>query len=57
MGMILNDRAWRALVDEDIEWLMSQPPTLERDHIRDCLLWLREHKPTAPAEPTKEVKS
>jgi hypothetical protein len=40
----LNQSAWEQLVDEDIEWLLTQPRTLERDHIADLLHWARENK-------------
>ena len=33
MGMILNAEALRKLLDGDLEWLLKQPRTLERDHI------------------------
>lgn len=44
MSLRLNKQAWEKLIDEDIDWLMRQPHSLERWHIRDCLLWLRKHK-------------
>ena len=37
MGMIVNREAYQKLIDEDIEWLMKQPRTLERDHIVSVL--------------------
>lgn len=33
MGTTLNRHAYQRLIDEDIEWLLKQPRTLERDHI------------------------
>ena len=33
MGMMVNREAYQKLIDEDIEWLMKQPRSLERDHI------------------------
>lgn len=44
MPCTLNMRAYRKLFDEDLEWLAQQPRTLERDHIEDCLRWMRDHK-------------
>jgi hypothetical protein len=42
----LSRKAYKQLFDEDIEWLLQQQPrTLERDHIRDCLIWLRDNRP------------
>ena len=35
--MIVNSEAYRKLVREDIEWLLRQPRTLERNHIRQIL--------------------
>ncbi len=37
--MILNRAAYQRLVDEDLEWLLTQPRTLERDHIEQTLRW------------------
>lgn len=45
MAGILNRSAYQQLFDEDIEWVLKQPRTLERDHVVDCLRWLREHRP------------
>ena len=45
MAGILNRPAYQQLFDEDIEWLLKQPRTLERDHIVECLRWLRCHRP------------
>ena len=36
MGMI-NKKAYQKLIDEDIEWLLKQPRSLERDHIVSVL--------------------
>ena len=33
MGMMINREAYQKLIDEDIEWLMKQPQSLERVHI------------------------
>ena len=33
MGTMMNRDAYQKLVDENIEWLMKQPRSLERDHI------------------------
>lgn len=33
MGTTLNRHAYQRLIDEDLEWLLKQPRTLERDHI------------------------
>ena len=37
MGMKVNREAYQKLIDEDIEWLMKQPRSLERDHIVSVL--------------------
>ena len=37
MGMIVNREAYQKLIDEDIEWLLKQPRSLERDHIISVL--------------------
>ena len=44
MSLTLSKQAWEKLIDEDIEWLMKQPRTLERWHIHECLLWLKKNK-------------
>ena len=33
MGTKLNRRAYRQLIQEDLDWLESMPRSLERDHI------------------------
>lgn len=35
----MNRWAYEKLIAEDLEWLMAQPRTLERDHIADVLRW------------------
>ena len=37
MGMMVNSEAYQKLIDEDIEWILKQPRTLERDHIVSVL--------------------
>ena len=37
MGMKVNREAYQKLIDEDIEWLMKQPRSLEHDHIVSVL--------------------
>ena len=37
MGMMMNRTAYQKLIDEDIEWLLKQPRTLEREHIHAIL--------------------
>ena len=37
MGMKVNREAYQKLIDEDIEWILKQPRTLERDHIVSVL--------------------
>ena len=37
MGMKVNREAYQKLIDEDIEWLLKQPRSLERDHIISVL--------------------
>lgn len=50
MAGILSQAAWQKLIDEDIEWLLSQKRTLEREHIHELLKWLRENKPKSKHE-------
>ena len=38
MGTKVNRAAYEKLIKEDLEWLLSQPRTLERDHIQQILL-------------------
>lgn len=33
MGFIMNKIAYVEMVEQDIDWLMKQPRTLEREHI------------------------
>lgn len=33
MSLTLNKSAYARLIEEDIEWLLKQPKTLEREHI------------------------
>ena len=40
---VINASAYRQLIDEDLEWLLSQPRTLERDHIEQILRWQHLH--------------
>lgn len=42
MSLQLNRAAFQRLIDEDIEWLLRQPATLEREHIQAILLHARE---------------
>lgn len=37
MGTKLNKNGYSKLIAEDIEWLLDQPRSLERDHIHDVL--------------------
>lgn len=41
MVMRLNRESFEKLISEDLEWLMNQPRTLEREHViqivRDCV--------------------
>ena len=37
MPLILNRRAYASLIEEDVEVLMTLPPSLERDHAIDVL--------------------
>lgn len=60
----LNQAAYVRLMDEDIEWLLRQPRSLERDHTEQCLKWLRDHRPlddgtyrtTNSADPAKKAR-
>ena len=44
MSLTLSKQAWEKLIDEDVDWLKLQARSLERDHVLQCLLWLRKHK-------------
>ena len=37
--MIVNAATYRRLVEEDIEWLLTCPRTLERDHVLMIPQW------------------
>ena len=39
---VLNQAAYSKLIEEDLEWLMKQPRSLERDHI--ALILTKEKK-------------
>jgi hypothetical protein len=51
----LNTAAYMKLIDEDLEWLLAQPRSLERDHIEQCLNWLRSHRPKTAAIKMSDV--
>ncbi len=53
MSITLNMKAYRQLFNEDLEWLREQPRTLERLHIRDCLIWMRDHRHELEADEAK----
>ena len=44
MGLKVNREAYQKLIDEDIEWLLKQPRSLERGHIvnvlKNCVEWV-----------------
>lgn len=33
MSLTLNKSAYTKLIEEDIDWVLKQPRTLERDHV------------------------
>ena len=37
MEMMINREAYQKLIEGDIEWLLKQPRSLERDHIVSVL--------------------
>ena len=37
MEMMINREDYQKLIDEDIEWILKQPRSLERDHIVSVL--------------------
>lgn len=43
MSLTLNSEAYRKLIREDLDWLLKQPRTLERDHIQHILEWQMEY--------------
>lgn len=36
---VINSPAYKKLIDENLEWLLKMPRTLERDHIEQVLRW------------------
>lgn len=54
MPLKLNKPAYVKLIKEDLEWLLQQPRTLERDHIEDVLNW--SINATYPTETNKPLK-
>jgi hypothetical protein len=52
MPTTLNREAWEKLIDEDVAYLDRQPRTLEREHIAQCLMWLKS-LPPGPAAAAK----
>lgn len=55
---VINAPAYKKLVDENLEWLLSQPRTLERDHIELILRWHSENAAVVTAtEREKERQS
>lgn len=51
--MKLSRQAYAQLIQEDIDWLLKQPRTLERDHIILILRHAVEYE-YGPPEPIKE---
>lgn len=54
MPTTLNRQAYLNLVNEDLEWLLQQPRTLERDHIEHILRWTIRENQSATMEPVRE---
>lgn len=44
MPCTLHKKAYQQLFDEDLDWLLKQPRSLERDHIEQCLRWMRANR-------------
>jgi hypothetical protein len=44
MTGIMNAAAWEKIIRENLEWLMQQPRSLERDHTQNILEWARRNK-------------
>lgn len=40
---VINSPAYKKLIDENLEWLLKMPRTLERDHIEQVLRWHSEN--------------
>ena len=53
MPLTLNSKAYRQLIQEDIDWLLTVPRTLERDHILHILRHEHEH---AEERITREIE-
>jgi len=45
MSCRLNRQAYQRLIQEDIDWLLRQPRSLERDHVHEILLWMLDNRP------------
>lgn len=52
----LNRSAYEQLVREDLEWLRSQPRTLEREHIEMIVRWSVERIYGPPAYSDRPFK-
>lgn len=51
MPTTLNRAAYFKLVEEDLQWLLQQPRSLERDHIEHMLRWtMRENELAHPSD-------
>lgn len=48
MGTTLNRRAYERMIEENLTWLMSQPRTLERDHIEAIVRRSADHEYRPP---------
>lgn len=51
MGTTLNRHAYQRLIDEDLEWLLKQPGSLERDHIEAIVRRSPENEYGSPSAP------
>jgi len=57
MGTTLNRDAYERLIAEDLEWLLKQPRTLERDHIESIVRRSADHEyRNCPTPRTKKQK-
>ena len=52
MSSKLNRPAYRQMIEEDLQWLLAQPRTLERDHIEAIVRASEEHEYGPPRSGT-----
>lgn len=51
----LNREAYLDLLREDFDWLVEQPRSLEREHIKEVLSWLMKNRPDGTQKVQEEI--